>query len=102
MCEKLPYAYKFVQSENNYYKPKFPIKSDYNNDLNEEKCKLEDFQRVLEVRKKFNCKIYKDEHDLYLKLDVLLLTNVFKYFRNACFQFYELDFAWCYTLFGFN
>ena len=33
----------------------------------------------------------KDYHDLYLKSDVLLLTDFFEKFRNMCLEFYGLD-----------
>ena len=36
-------------------------------------------------------------HDLYLKTDVLLLSNVFETFRNTCLQHYKLDPSHFYT-----
>jgi len=36
-------------------------------------------------------------HDLYLKSDVLLLTDVFEEFRNVCLENYDLNPAWYFT-----
>ena len=36
-------------------------------------------------------------HDLYLKTDVILLSNVFEAFRGTCFKHYSLDPAHFYT-----
>ena len=38
-----------------------------------------------------------DYHDLYLKTDVILLTNVFESFRSVCLSNYRLDPAHFYT-----
>ena len=38
-----------------------------------------------------------DNHDLYLKCDVLLLADVFKNFREVCLTTYKLDPAHYYT-----
>ena len=47
--------------------------------------------------KEFNLKNLGEYHDLYLKTDTLLLSNVFEAFRNTCLQHYKLDPAHFYT-----
>jgi len=41
--------------------------------------------------KKFGKKTFREYHDLYMKLDVLLLTGIFENFREVCLKNYELD-----------
>ena len=38
-----------------------------------------------------------DYHDLYLKTDVLLLTNVFEKFINTCLDYYGLDLCYYFS-----
>ena len=42
-------------------------------------------------------KTLEDYHNLYNKIDVLLLADVFENFRNICIKNYELDPAHYYT-----
>ena len=43
------------------------------------------------VCKDFEIKKLFKYHDLYLKSDTLLLTDVFENFRKMCLNFYHLD-----------
>ena len=50
----------------------------------------------------FGCRTQGDYNDLYLKIDVLLLADVFENFRRLCFSTYNLDPAYYYTAPGFT
>ena len=45
----------------------------------------------------FGCETIADYHDLYLQLDVLLLTDFFEKFRRTCLDFYKPDPLHYYT-----
>ena len=51
-----------------------------------EECTEDDYKRAELVWNTFNCQTFEDYHDIYLKADVLLLTDVFEKFRsmNVC------------------
>ena len=111
MSGKLPYAYTFATSFEDYNKEIFPPQEAYDDDLVKDpdnkndttgKCSEEDYEKVLKVRKTFNCKTYKDEHDVYLKLDVTLLADVFEFFRKRCHSQFQLDPCWFVSLPGYS
>ena len=52
------------------------------------------------VWNEFNCKTFREHHDLYMGLDVLQLADVFENFRDVCQKNCKLDPAWYYTASG--
>ena len=66
-------------------------KSDFRNDLTGEDISDCDYEFYKEICGKFNIKTLGEYHDLYLKSDVLLLSDVFENFRETCYQYYKLD-----------
>ena len=50
--------------------------------LNEEGISEKQYDRALEMWRRYDCTTLKDHHDLYLTLDVTLLADVFENFRN--------------------
>ena len=57
-----------------------------------EKCISEkDYSQASNVWNKFKMNTMGDYHDLYLKTDVLLLTDLFEKFINTCLEYYGLD-----------
>ena len=60
------------------------------------------YEHILNVWKAFKMNIMKDYHDLYLKVDVLLLTSVFETFRKESINSFELDFAHYLSTSGYS
>ena len=51
----------------------------------------EDYSRVKEIWKAFNCKNFGEYHDIYLKTDVLLLSSVFQNYRDLNYDNFQID-----------
>jgi hypothetical protein len=56
-----------------------------------------EYRHAQKLWKEFQCKTLEEYIDLYLKLDVMFLADVFQVFRNVCTGAYNLDPAWYYT-----
>ena len=81
----------------NFLKKKLPPKKDFYSKLNDCGVLDEEYEHAQKIWKEFEIKNLGEYHDLYLKSDVLLLTDVFEEFRNICLENYSLDPAWYYT-----
>ena len=74
-----------------------PPKEAFHSILNDSGITEEDYQHAQKVWETFKMKTMRDYHDLYLKSDVLLLSDVFENFRDVCLDNYHLDPAFYYT-----
>ena len=74
-----------------------PPKEAFYSKLNDEGISDKDYTHAQRVRKAFGMKTLEDYHNLYNKLDILLLADVFENFRNICIKNYNLDPAHYYT-----
>ena len=74
-----------------------PPKEAFYNNLNMSNISDEGYEHAQKVWKGFDMKNLGEYNDLYLKTDVILLSNVFEAFRNTCLQHYKLDPAHFYT-----
>ena len=63
-----------------------PEKEEFYSNLN-----VKDYMHAKRVFKDFEIKNLGEYHDLYLKIDTLLLADVFKNFRKMCLKIYYLD-----------
>ena len=91
------YPYDYIDSITKLSEVKVPPKELFYSELNHSHISDEDYENARKVWKYFDMKTIRDYHDLYLKTDVLLLTDVFENFRDVCIENYKLDPAWYYT-----
>ena len=73
-----------------------PPKETFHSILNDSGISEEDYLHAQNVWETFKMKTMRDYHDLYLKSDVLLLSDVFENFRDVCLSNYSLDPAFYY------
>ena len=97
LTRKGVYPYDYVSSIEKLFETQLPSKSEFYSHLNDEGITDDDYQHANNVWNTFKCKTIRDYHDLYLKSDVLLLTDLFKNFRKTCLHHYNLDPAHYYT-----
>ena len=97
LTRKGVYPYDYVSSIEKLSETQLPPKEEFYSKLNDENVSDEDYQHAINVWNTFKCKTIRDCHDLYLKSDVLLLSDVFENFRKTRLHHYNLDPAHYYT-----
>ena len=96
LSRKGVYPYDWVDSFEKFEKV-LPEKSEFYSKLNKEGISEDDYQHACRVWKEFGMKNMGEYHDLYLKSDVSLLSDVFEAFRKTCLKAYGLDPCWYLT-----
>ena len=61
------------------------------NQLTDEQLSEEDYTRLMKTCEIFGIKTLGELHDLYLKIDVLLLASVFENYRKVAMDTFGLD-----------
>ncbi|XP_026819595.2 uncharacterized protein LOC113558329 [Rhopalosiphum maidis] len=96
------YPYEYTDSWERLKETRLPRKRDFYSTLMETGIKEEEFEHAKDVWDHFDCEMLGDYSDLYLKIDVLLLADVFENFRDVCMRAYNLDAAHYYTAPGLS
>lgn len=92
MCRKIEYPYEWVSNKNCFDVPLDEMKKEYFYDsLSDTKIKDFNFEQFIYVKEKMKIKTFGEHHDLYLKNDVLLLSDIFENFRALSVKSYNLD-----------
>ena len=91
VTQKGVYPYDYMDSFSRFDETQLPAIEDFYSTVYETGITQEQYKHAASVWKAFGCKNLGDYHDLYLKTDVLLLTDVFENFRETCLKYYKLD-----------
>ena len=97
LIRKGVYPYEYMDSWDKFEETKLPNIDKFYSKLNMSGIEQVEYQHSKEVWDRFNIKDIGEYHDLYLKTDIILLTNVFESFRSVCMKNYGLDPAHFYT-----
>lgn len=96
------FPYDYIDTWSKLDEPQLPTKEHFYNKLND--CNITDneYEHAENVWNSFNCQNLGEYSDLYLKTDVLLLTDVFENFREQCLLTDKLDPVHLCTLAGYT
>ena len=97
LLRKGVFPYDWFDNFNKLSNTELPPKESFHSILNDSDISEEDYKHAQNVWEIFDMKSMRDYHDLYLKSDVLLLSDVFENFRDVCQDNYHLDSAFYYT-----
>ena len=98
LTDKGVYPYDYFDSFDKFRERQLPPKDKFYSRLTQTDISDEEYKRAQKIWEHFGIRTLGQYHDLYLKTDVLLLTDVFENFRELCLEYYELDPAHYFTL----
>jgi len=79
-----------------------PPRESFYNSLRGDIVSEDNYAHAANVWQQFSIRTLGEYSDLYLKIDVLLLANIFENFRDRCVASYGFDPAYYYTLLRFT
>ena len=100
LLRKDVFPYDNVSSFEKLSEETLPSKDNFFNKLINSHISKVDYEHLKNVWNKLNIRTLGEYSDVYLKTDVLLLTDIFENFRKTCLEAYGLDPAHYYTMPG--
>ena len=97
LVRKGVYPYEYMDLPKKLQETELLPKEAFYSRLNEEGISDEDYEHARKVWETFEMKNLEDYHNLYNRVDVLLLADVFENFRDICVKNYKLDPTHYYT-----
>ena len=91
------YPYEYMDSWDKFEETSLPPTKHFYSSLNMSGISDADHKHACSVCREFKIRNIGEYHDLYLRTDVVLLTNVFESFRQVCLESYGLDPSHFYT-----
>ena len=91
LLRKVVHPYENMDDWEKFNEPILPEKEEFYSNLDLEDITDAVYIHVKRVCKEFEIKNLGEYHDLYLKSDALIFTDVFENFRKMCLKLYYLD-----------
>ena len=102
LTKKGSYPYDYMNSFEHFKETQLPPQAAFYSKLKEQELSDEDYEHAMAIWSSFGLRSMGQYHDLYLKTDVVLLSDVFENFRSTCLSNYELDPAHYFTAPGLS
>ena len=96
--QKGVYPYEHMTDRDVFKETNLPPKEAFYSKLKFEGISDKEYERAQQMWNRYACKTLEDYTSLYVKLDTVLLADVFENLRRIAFQQYGLDPAHCWTL----
>ena len=85
------YPYEYIDGWDKFNEKITPSKESFYSNLTLENISETDYTHANNVFKKFNINNLGEYHDLYVRIDTLLLADIFENFKQSSLKNYELD-----------
>ena len=102
MLRKGVYPYDYMTSMDKFDETQLPPQSAFYNRLTDEPLSDEDYELAQQIWTEFECRTLRDYHDLYLKSDIFLATDIVENFRDKSQELYGLEPLHYYSLPGLS
>ena len=79
-----------------------PPRSAFKNELSMSEISSKDYDQVLQFWTTLNLQTLQDFHDIYLKIDILTLVDIFQEYRSRIHCYYKLEPLQYYTTPGIS
>lgn len=96
------FPYEYIDSWSKLNETSLPSIDKFFSSLTKSNISDVEYNHALKVWDMFSVKSMGEYSDIYLKTDVLLLSDIFQNFRSLCMKHYDLDPAWYFTAPGLS
>ncbi len=83
LCQKGYYPYEWADGYDKFKHKGLPAMECFYSKLKKEGLKAKEYEHALKVYDVMKCQTFEDYHKLYLKTDIILLSDVFENFRKC-------------------
>ncbi|XP_039291035.1 uncharacterized protein LOC120352821 [Nilaparvata lugens] len=92
------YPYEYMNNFQKFLETKLPTIDKFYSSIGDKNATVEWYDHAKTVWEVFKIENLAQFHDFYLKIDILLLADVFENFRKMFMNTYNMDVAHCYSL----